>query len=86
VSFCTHNNVSDLEVEHDVVVEHAVCSHPAMRSVQGYSCKIVPLGQLCDRNFIVSCCFFPSETPVLPVFSKLDPVERAQDRRLPEFE
>jgi hypothetical protein len=28
-------NVRDLEVE------HAVCSHPAMRSAQGYSCKIV---------------------------------------------
>jgi hypothetical protein len=33
-------NVRDLEVEHDVVVEHAVFSHPAMRSAQGCSCKI----------------------------------------------
>jgi hypothetical protein len=35
-----HGNVSDLEVEHDVVVEHAVCSLPALCSVQGSSCKI----------------------------------------------
>jgi hypothetical protein len=48
------NNVRDLEVE------HAVCSHPAMRSAQGFSCKIVLLRKLCHRNLVVSCCFFPS--------------------------
>jgi hypothetical protein len=59
-AFLCLGNVRDLEVEHDVVVEYAVCSHPAMRSAQGCSCKIVLLRKLCYRNLVVSCCFFPS--------------------------
>jgi hypothetical protein len=54
------SNVRDLEVEHDVVVEHAVYSHPTMRSVQSCSCKTVLLHKLWHRNLVISCCFFSS--------------------------
>jgi hypothetical protein len=54
------SNVPDLEVEHDVVVEHAVHRPSTRRSARYCNCKLVLPRRLSQRNLVVCGCFLPS--------------------------